>query len=85
MLFAMILNLVKETECRVIQQIEVETCGKFEDEVDRYVRNITTLNDEQKSIVRELLLENRDVFSDKPGFTSVYDHKIRDECNGLYM
>lgn len=49
---------------------------KFENEIDEYIENINTLTMEQKVIVRDLLLTNRQVFSNLPGCTTAYQHKI---------
>lgn len=48
----------------------------FEIEVENYVREIKALTVEPKTIVKDLLLRNRAVFSKKPGKTHVYEHNI---------
>lgn len=48
----------------------------FEDNIDEYVGNLNTLTMEQKVIVRNLLLTNKQVFSNLPGCTSTYEHQI---------
>lgn len=58
---------------------------EFSVEVDKYVKKLNTLNSEQKNIVTKLLKDNREVFSSKSGFTSIYEHVIRPVNDKIYV
>lgn len=57
----------------------------FVEQVEKYVQNLNTLNNDQKVIVTELLLNNRDVFSSEPGCTAIYEHQIKPINNKVFV
>ncbi|XP_043475962.1 uncharacterized protein LOC122507366 [Leptopilina heterotoma] len=64
----------KAAGIRKIQNEEFSECNVFENEVDKYVEDINTISVEQRKVVKRLLMDNREVFSNNPGCTSVYSH-----------
>ena len=51
------------------------------DQIKEYVKEIKVLNDEQKEKALEVMLKHRDVFSEKPGCTNKYEHKLIPNCD----
>lgn len=49
----------------------------YREEVYDYVSKLNSLNQSQKTKVRELIFKYEEVFSNEPGCTNVYRHSIK--------
>lgn len=74
----------KESNIRSVEHF-YEECDNFDNDVDQYVNDIKILDEKQKNIVRELLNNNRKVFSKYPGCTTVYEHHIHPIHNKIFV